>query len=397
MKRPLVWLGAVLTAVSVHAADEAVYSVPGMDAVRVQQNLTYTSGGATLAMDVYLPQGPAPATGWPVVIFVHGGPVQPDAKPKDWGIFRSYGRMMAASGMAAVTFNHRLTAMAQYPQAADDVAALIARVRGDAKALTIDPERVAVWGFSGGGPLLASVLAQHPAWLKCAASYYAFLDRPAAAPAEARLSALEVIGDGRPLPPLLIARAGKDDASLNASVDRFLALAIEKKTTIDLLLHPEGQHGFDIRDDVPRSREVIRRTVAFLQENLGVGAARSANAEDVRAAVTAVKQGIVDGHRRKDRAALDALYADDYAALSADGSVRTKAELLAGLPTDPVMVSGGYELTAVKSWGDTVVASGKGRFQYRNADGSTRNSEYASVNVFQKRNGRWVYVAAFFP
>ncbi len=397
MKRPLVWLAAVLAAVSVHAADEAVYTVPGMDAVRVQTNLTYTSGDATLAMDVYLPQGAAPAGGWPVVIFVHGGPVQPDAAPKDWGIYRSYGRMMAASGMAAVTFNHRLTAVAHYPRAADDVAALIARVRGDAKALTIDPERVAVWGFSGGGPLLASVLAQHPAWLRCTASYYAFLDRPGAAPAEPRLSAVEVVGDGRPLPPLLVARAGKDDASLNESVDRFMALAVEKKATVDLLLHPEGQHGFDIRDDVPRSREIIRRTVAFLRENLGATPAAVASAEDVRAAVAAVKQGIVDGHRRKDAVALDALYADDYAALSADGSVRTKAQLLAGLATDPVMVSGGYELTAVKAWGDTAVASGKGRFQYRNADGSTRVSEYASVNVFQKRDGRWIYVAAFFP
>jgi ketosteroid isomerase-like protein len=119
--------------------------------------------------------------------------------------------------------------------------------------------------------------------------------------------------------------------------------------------------------------------------------------EETRRAVGAVKQGILDGHRRKDAAALDKLYADDYTATDGEGSVRTKAQLLAGLMTDPEMVSGGYELTAVRSWGDVAVASGKGRFTYRNDDGSTRQSEYSSFNVFEKRDGRWLYVAAFFP
>ena len=116
-----------------------------------------------------------------------------------------------------------------------------------------------------------------------------------------------------------------------------------------------------------------------------------------RAAIVAVKQGIVEGHRRKDAKALDALYADDYVAVDPSGETRTKAQLLASLATDPEMLSGQYALTSVRVWGDTAVASGKGRFEYRNADGTTRVSEYGSVNVFRKRDGRWLYVAAFFP
>lgn len=134
-----------------------------------------------------------------------------------------------------------------------------------------------------------------------------------------------------------------------------------------------------------------------LAASVPTGAATSAADEATRAAVVAVKQGIVDGHRRKDAAALDRLYADDYVAIDAEGLARTKAQLLQGLPTDPVMVSGGYELTTVRVWGNVAVANGKGRFVYRNADGTTRNSEYSSVNVFEKRDGRWLYVAAYFP
>ena len=116
-----------------------------------------------------------------------------------------------------------------------------------------------------------------------------------------------------------------------------------------------------------------------------------------RQAVARVKQAIVDGHRTRNRAALDALYADDYTALDTRGRVRTKADLLDGLPTDPDMVDGRYELTVVRRWGSVVVASGRGRMVYRNADGSTSVSEYDSVNVFEERDGRWWYVAAFLP
>jgi acetyl esterase/lipase len=37
---------------------------------------------------------------------------------------------------------------------------------------------------------------------------------------------------------------------------------------LDLLTVPDGQHGFDVLDDTPRSREVIARTVAFVTAHL---------------------------------------------------------------------------------------------------------------------------------
>ena len=116
-----------------------------------------------------------------------------------------------------------------------------------------------------------------------------------------------------------------------------------------------------------------------------------------RAAVAEVKRGIVEGHRTRNRAALDRLYAESYTALDAGGGLRTKADLLAALPTDAEMVEGRYDLTRVRRWGSIAVASGHGRMVYRNPDGSTRVSEYDSVNVFEERGGRWWYVAAFLP
>jgi ketosteroid isomerase-like protein len=126
-------------------------------------------------------------------------------------------------------------------------------------------------------------------------------------------------------------------------------------------------------------------------------AASSGADEETRRAVTAVKQGILAGHKARDRAALDRLYADDYTATDAKGEVTTKKELLDGLASGAEIVEGKYDLVTVRRWGDVAVASGHGRIVYRNADGTTRVSEYDSVNVFEKRNGRWYYVAAFLP
>lgn len=119
--------------------------------------------------------------------------------------------------------------------------------------------------------------------------------------------------------------------------------------------------------------------------------------EATKAAVQEVKRGIVAGHKAKDRAALDRLYADDYTAIDATGTIRTKQDLLSALPTDADIAEGHYDLVAVRRWGNVAVATGRGNLLYRNADGSTRRSEYYSFNVFEQRNGRWVYSAAFLP
>ena len=122
----------------------------------------------------------------------------------------------------------------------------------------------------------------------------------------------------------------------------------------------------------------------------------SADPETVKA-VTAVKKGILAGHKARDRAALDQLYADSYTATDAKGEVTTKKELLDGLASGAEIVEGAYDLIKVRRWGNVAVANGHGRIVYRNADGSTRVSEYDSVNVFELVNGRWYYVAAFLP
>jgi acetyl esterase/lipase len=253
-----------------------VFSVPGMDAVAVRRGLEYKRGDIEpLYMDLYSPAGP-PALR-PAVILIHGGPI-PLIGARNMGVFQSYGELLAASGFVAVTFDHRFLAPSRITDAAQDVSDLLTHVRVNAGTLGIDPQRLALWAFSGGGPFLAAPLRERPAWLCAVVAYYAALDlaepRPDS-PFDIRddlrraFSAVSSLGeDARSVPPLLVARAGLDHPSLNEGIDRFVQTAVTGGATLNVLNHPGGRHGFDVLDDDARSKQIIRNTVQFLRDYL---------------------------------------------------------------------------------------------------------------------------------
>lgn len=253
-----------------------VFAVPGMDAADARRDLVYkTADGQPLAMDVYSPPGPARPR--PAVILVHGGPI-PMLGARRMGVFVSYGELLAATGFVAVAFDHRFLAHDRLEDAAQDVADLVQHVRGEAAGLGVDPDRLALWAFSGGGSFLAAPLRERPSYVRALVAYYAVLDLQEPAPgAESGLgpevrrafSPLHALGeDARSAPPLLVARAGLDTPWLNDGVDRFVEGALAKGATLDLLNHAQGRHGFDILDDDDRSKHVIRRTIDFLRDHL---------------------------------------------------------------------------------------------------------------------------------
>ncbi len=264
------------------AADEdltrtrIVYSIPGMDRVSVQRGLHYVASDKTsLPMDVYAPAGLGASERRPAVVLIHGGPIEPGMTPHEWGIYHSYGELLAASGFVAVTFTHRLYGAEHYARSAGDVSALLETVRARSAAFHLDPDRLAIWGFSGGGPLLSIAFRDPPAYIRAVCSYYGILGLEGGPPVyrqvPAELSPVQQLRKSAgPLPPTLIARGALDDPWLNRTVDAFVAAAIEKNLTLDLLTLPAGHHAFDIRDDDERSRQVIRATVAFLKAQLGL-------------------------------------------------------------------------------------------------------------------------------
>jgi len=152
-----------------------VYQIPGMDDVLVKSDLRYADEAHAL-MDVYIPPGLKSDERRPAVVYIHGS-VPPGAPAKNMGVFKSWGRLAAVSGLIGVTFTHRLG----YPKpmladAASDVTAAINYVRTNADALNIDEDQLSMAAYSGGGPMLSLALRERPAYVRCLLAFYAFLD-----------------------------------------------------------------------------------------------------------------------------------------------------------------------------------------------------------------------------
>jgi acetyl esterase/lipase len=261
-----------------------VYSAPGMDKVTVKSDLKYTTtDNPHLRMDVYTPPGLAKGGRRPAVLFIHGS-AGAEARAKDWGIYTSWGRLVAASGVVGVTFTHRLG----YPKpflndAAGDVEAAVAYVRAHADSLGVDKDRLCLAAYSGGGPLLSAAMRDRPPYVRCLVSFYAFLDvrqsemhRPHETPETLeRFSPITYLADAGRLAPMFVARAGLDEIpTMNDSIDRFVREAVKQNAALTVYNHPRGVHGFDNQTDDPRSREIVRAALDFMKTHLGLNEAR---------------------------------------------------------------------------------------------------------------------------
>jgi dienelactone hydrolase len=234
-------------------------------------------GGEPLAMNIYAPSKPPSGAPRPAVFFVHGGPIPPQiTRPTEWGIFQSYGELIAASGRVGVTFDHRLFSFADYEQSRSDVSTAIEYVRAHADELHVDPSRIALWLFSGAGAHLSWLLRELPPGLRCVLAFYPVVDIPLLLPADADdgthslAKRFSIVSSGAPLTPIpvFIARAGLDLPQINAGIDAWVATALTQNLPFDLLNHTSGRHGFDYLDDHARTHEITRAALAFLNAQL---------------------------------------------------------------------------------------------------------------------------------
>jgi dienelactone hydrolase len=246
------------------ANDRCVLTLPGMDEVKVREGLVYAqTDSATLAFDLYLPPKPM-AQPPPVVVFVNGVGDRPGIGMRTWGIYRSWGRLAAARGMAAVVHDTRLGHLDEDPRA------FLAHLRKEGKALGVDGENVLLWFCSANtGP--GWRMAQDPAHdqVKGAVLYYGFPDT--------LLRRVDL--------PVLIGRAGLDLAAMNSAIDGLFARALRANAPYTLINVANGHHAFDAFDHNEASRAAVAATLDWMveQANPVVRAAQAEYAEELQA------------------------------------------------------------------------------------------------------------------
>ena len=124
---------------------------------RVLKDLAYdTVGNETLDLDLYLPEKSV-LTPTPVVVLIHGGCFSEGDKSDH----ESEAQDLVKLGYIAASVNYQLVPQTRYPASLRDVQQAVRWLRQNAKTYNINPEAVAVIGFSAGG-YLASMLGVQP-------------------------------------------------------------------------------------------------------------------------------------------------------------------------------------------------------------------------------------------
>jgi acetyl esterase/lipase len=212
-------------------------------------------------LDLYVPEAAEPC---PAVVFVCGGPIPAELdwnRPRDWPVYRGYGALLAARGVAAAPVQLPLHSYEDFPKAADALAQAVDTVRADPR---IDGERIAIWFFCGGGPLISDWLRDTPEWMRClAATYPVFGSRPGKE-LTARFLPAEALAEARALPPLLLTRAGLEDPLVAETEARFVAAAEQFGVPLELIEVPNGRHGFDFMDYTEESRQAVLRALNWV-------------------------------------------------------------------------------------------------------------------------------------
>jgi acetyl esterase/lipase len=114
--------------------------------IMIQEGVVFgNDGGGDLLCDTYTPISPSGAA----VLLLYGGGWRNGDKSR----MRDHAMDMAGHGLVAIAANYRLTGDAPWPAQIHDVKAAIRWIRANAGSLGIDPDKIAVQGYSAGAHL----------------------------------------------------------------------------------------------------------------------------------------------------------------------------------------------------------------------------------------------------
>lgn len=231
-----------------------------MDKVTVREAIPFKKiDGGELAMDLYRP---ASGGSHPAVVLISGA-----SRVRDWGLYKDYGRILAASNLVAVIPDKRYEGQQSMEQGVQDTLDALTHVRQNAAAYGIDATRLCIWTFSAGGSL-AQVGIDPANRISCVVAYYGL------GQAGPRIALQQ---HAATMPPALLVRAGRDSAMLNNAIDVFASAAMAANAPVTLLNYPDGVHAFEVEDfrpditqpaNVAQTTRILRTTIAWIQETL---------------------------------------------------------------------------------------------------------------------------------
>ena len=260
------------------AATKAPLRHPLRDAANVDRRSIEAgkrADGTPIEIDLAFPQ-PASGKPVPVVLLLHGGlPDEATIRPKAWQVFRDWGTALAASGVAAVMFDHSLgVPRRRLDQALGETDAVLAWLAKEGPARGLDTQRLGAFVFSAGGLFVPELLGDsRPLRIDRVAMFYPSTGvvpgSPTAAVTDAALAArMNLSAAAKRLASqrtqLLILRGGGDALpGLLKLLDETTADLLAADVAFELINVPGAPHNFDAAADSDAVRAAIDRALAF--------------------------------------------------------------------------------------------------------------------------------------
>lgn len=224
-----------------------VYAVPATKNVKVKTDVPYSG---SLTIDVYSPPNAKPGDKFPAVIFLNAIGDAPGNKVKNWEIYKSYPRLIAAHGMVGISMD------ADGTKIQESLRALFEFLERDGARHGIDASRLGVYAASANVTQSTVYLMSDGAakGIRAAALFYG-----GAPSAQTQIR--------KDLPVLFILAEG-DLPGLGQSSANLWQRVAEAKAPWTLLFASNLPHAFDAFSDNDESRRVIQQAIAFWKTNL---------------------------------------------------------------------------------------------------------------------------------
>lgn len=217
-----------------------VYEVPPMKDVKVTPNVAYfKDANSSFALDIYTPPNAKPGDKIPAVVFL--------AAAKDWEVYKTYPRLVAAHGMIGISLN------SDYARTQELFEALFQFIEKDGAKYGIDASRLGVYAASanvtGGAAYLLGPKASKG--IKAAVLYYGGVPN---------------LAFRKDLPVLFFVSEG--DVLKGQQYGNVWQKVMESRAPWTIVYGSRMPHAFDVFTDTDDARRIVRQTIEFWRSNL---------------------------------------------------------------------------------------------------------------------------------
>ncbi len=244
-----------------------VYDIPATKNVRVKPDVPYAGN---LKIDIYSPPDAKTSDKLPAIVFLNAIGDRPGDKIKNWEIYKTFPRLVAAHGMVGISME------ADGERIQENLRTLFEFLARDGANHGIDGTRLGIYAASANVTqtsrfLLADTSAPN---VKAAVLYYG-----GAPDTSAKL---------RTDLPVLFILAESDAPRMGQQIATLWQRVMEAKAPWTLMYASRMPHAFDAFEDSDESRRIIQQTIAFWKSHLEAVPQPDWKKSETRAIVAAI-------------------------------------------------------------------------------------------------------------